>query len=415
MPPRPNMQGNGMAPNGMQPPMQNSPYGNNMPPQNNMGGGQPFGGPQPPQNNMGQNMPPSNPMGQPQQGYGQQPNGNFGNNQMQPPQNNMGMNRGPIGQPPNQMQQQPQNNMMQNRQPMGAPSPMGQQNPMGQQQMGQQPGSLNNMQQQNPNLGNGALNQNVPQSPVQTYQSPPLKSLQTASVAAWCPVAAHPTLMALGTSHLSVPAIGNDFSYQQEQNKLEFVKFEMADSSDKIASITSIATNEKFLSLSWGAKNLDPNNFPYGILAAAMADGTINMYNPAVILQSNGQEQGLIWSSTMCAEFNNTSLNPNCCVFHPSKPNVVAVAGPNCEVNIIPIDVNNPSQTEPLKTHGATKMKGEIVNLAWNNQVGGILSSAASNGVIAIWDLKSKSTAAQLQDPSHRQHITSRQLNWGWE
>ncbi|CAD7961704.1 unnamed protein product [Amoebophrya sp. A25] len=251
-----------------------------------------------------------------------------------------------------------------------------------------------------------------PQRPQQPQQppapvAPPLKTLQRSAVAAWCPSATEPSLLALGTNQSAAPSISADFTYQETPSKLEFVHFDLSQPHDQMTVIASVEFEHKFLALSWGAKDLDPNKFPYGLICAAHPDGLVNIYDPAKILGSHGTDRGLLWSSAT----ENVFMGTGVVAFHPSRPNVLAASARGCEVQIF--NITDPTRPEIHKQSGQTKMQGEIINLAWNRKVSNIISSTSSNGVIVIWDLKTRGICAQLVDPSHRQHMSN--VQWSPE
>ncbi|CAD7968388.1 unnamed protein product [Amoebophrya sp. A120] len=370
-------------------PYGNQQYGQMQPPQPQYGGPAPGAAPQynhgaapgvqpgPPQYHGG--GPPHQQMQQPQYGQPQPPmyGGGGGGHPMQPPTPSGGGYHPPqrpsAGGPP------------------GAPQQPGMQpgGPLGQHQQPQ------HAQQQQPQHQQQQISQTVPA----------LKTLQRAGViVSWCPCESQPNLIALGTSQSATPSINADFSYQETPSKLEFCTFDLTQSHDQCSVIaTCDFQNMKFLSLSWGAKDLDQGRFPYGLLCAAHPDGVLNLYDPAVIISSHGSDNGLLYSSAKVG--GNQIYYTGCAAFHPNKSNVLAAGSRNCEVQIF--NLSDPTQPEIHKQSGQTKMQGEIVDLAWNRKVPNIISSTSSNGVNVIWDLKTRGTCAEIVDPSHRQHIAN--------
>eukprot|EP00392_Amoebophrya_sp_AT5.2_P018700 g19306.t1 len=188
---------------------------------------------------------------------------------------------------------------------------------------------------------------------------------------------------------------------EETPSKLEFVTFDLSQSHDQCSVLASCDFSaQKFLSITWGAKDLDQTRFPYGLIAACHPEGVLNIYDPAVMISSHGGDKGLLWSSGTGG-----TMYTGCVAFHPNKPNVLAAGARGCEVQIF--NLSDPTAPEVHTQSGQTKMQGEIVDLAWNRKVPNIISSTSSNGVNVIWDLKTRGTCAEIIDPSHRQHVAN--------
>lgn len=250
------------------------------------------------------------------------------------------------------------------------------------------------------------VNQSPPRGQINEVQ-PPLKHISRAAALAWCPVKSERGLVALGTSHNSVPSIGADFTYQQQSSKLEFARFDLSEDGTGMETIASMEVSEKFLNMSWGGAELNPQAYPYGILCAAMTEGVVNMYDPYKAIASGQQnltmDECLIYQGR--EGFHTAMHNAGCVAFHPTKNNVFAAAGQNCQLIIVNID--DPTQPEVFHPAGTTRHQGEIMNVAWNQKVPGIVSSTATNGTTTVWDLKSKTTAINIADPAHRQQVSN--------
>lgn len=267
------------------------------------------------------------PPGAPQQGGGMHPPGGQqpqGYNHMQQPQGYGAQpNQQQQGMPPNQQHQQqrgmmahpgmaPNANMTQNTQHAGMNALNGQM------AGGHHPGSsglappghpaMNGQQQQQPQQqANGAaVPRDRPSAGQSAVHASPLKHIQRSAITAWCPSRNENQLMALGTSHLAVPQIQADFSYQETPSRLEFARFNLGSSSSGsgvvdtsgsspdlgMSIVGSLDTRQKFLNFSWGAEDFDRQAYPHGILSAAQTDGIVSLWNPHRIISSNGQDNG---------------------------------------------------------------------------------------------------------------------------
>lgn len=84
---------------------------------------------------------------------------------------------------------------------------------------------------------------------------------------------------------------------------LEILKLDFASSEQVIPDLGSCATTERFNRLSWSSNELGGEEYPYGVIAGGLVDGTVNLFNPALLLR---------WSSSLCDWFRSKSSH----VFH---------------------------------------------------------------------------------------------------
>ncbi|CAK0805672.1 unnamed protein product, partial [Prorocentrum cordatum] len=222
----------------------------------------------------------------------------------------------------------------------------------------------------------------------------PLKQCPRTAKVAWCPTPASPSLLALGSSANSAAgSFGNDGG---EGATLDFVSFDPAKPGNQMEVIASVKPERglKFASMSWG--KVSREGFPNGVLAGGLQEGVVSLWNPYAILKSKGADPGLVYSGKI------HSGTVNCVEFNPFKPNLMATAGADSEVNIL--DISNIQQPELYKPSANNKHAGsEVLCCAWNRGVPHILCSSSNTGATVVWDLRKKAEVLTFQDPGGRQ------------
>lgn len=229
----------------------------------------------------------------------------------------------------------------------------------------------------------------------------PLKQIPRTAAVAWCSSEAAPTLLALGTS--STNAAATFAGGAGADPVLELVSYNTTRPGTDMEVVASFRTEgaRRFSSLSWGSLGADTGACPYGVLAAGMHDGVVNLYNPSAILKSQGADTGLIHSRPV------HQGNITCVEFHPTKPSLIATCGVDSEVNIISLE--NPAQPDVLKpSTTVSKHAGtEVLCCSWNRTVAHILASCSNAGTTVLWDLKAKKEVISFKDPANRQRCSA--------
>jgi len=98
------------------------------------------------------------------------------------------------------------------------------------------------------------------------------------STVAWCGSAEHASLLAAGTV---AGAYSESFDTTAH---LEIFSLVLGSSSSEMPCLGSIQTSERFHRLAWGTMGVADGSRPYGILAGGMVDGTIKIFNPALMI-----------------------------------------------------------------------------------------------------------------------------------
>lgn len=126
-------------------------------------------------------------------------------------------------------------------------------------------------------------------------------------------------------------------------------------------------------------------SFPMGLIAGGMADGTINVWNPAKL--SSGDEEGLLASLEQhTGAIPGLHFNP-----HKESSHLLASGGSDGEVYVTSLEnPHAPSVFVPAPPPTNAKHTADVTQVAWNSQVVHILASAAQNGGCYVWDLRQK-------------------------
>lgn len=104
-----------------------------------------------------------------------------------------------------------------------------------------------------------------------------LKQLKRNAVVAWSPSAAHPNYLALGTAAGTVGDFGTN-------TEVEIASLTTADAQDIFMPILgSVEAPEKLHALKWGA-GVAGGPFEHGIIAGALANGSVSIWNPSVMM-----------------------------------------------------------------------------------------------------------------------------------
>lgn len=156
--------------------------------------------------------------------------------------------------------------------------------------------------------------------------------------------------------------------------------------------IGKVKTSARFASIGWtpGSGALS-SRYRMGLIAGGMIDGTVNVWNPSLILSA--PEKSLVTSIQKHSGGAVKALE-----FSTLQPNLMASGGSDGQVLITSFD-NPSSPTTSLP--GTEPSKGaEVTQLAWNTQVAHIIASAAGDGAATIWDLNAKKPWCRLQAES---------------
>lgn len=146
----------------------------------------------------------------------------------------------------------------------------------------------------------------------------------------------------------------------------------------------SVKTEARFSSVSWSPETLG-GKYPLGILAGGMENGVINIWNPKAIMEN---QPSIIRTIKGHANGPVKALQ-----FNPLKLSQLATGGCDGKVLIVNLDTSD----EAFMPCDTTQQHAQITAVAWNSQVSHIVASAAADGTVAVWDLKSKKEWCELR------------------
>ncbi|CAM9628396.1 unnamed protein product, partial [Phaeothamnion confervicola] len=151
----------------------------------------------------------------------------------------------------------------------------------------------------------------------------------------------------------------------------------------------------RFATLAWSEMATKQAEYPYGLIAGGMGDGTVNVWDPAKLVASHPQPQVASVHRHQGA-VNGLQFNP-----HKSSSHLLASGGSDNEVFIMALDrPEAPTVFVPAPPPNTSRHSAEVTKVAWNTQVSHILATAAANGSCIVWDLRQKKPWCELRDSS---------------
>lgn len=160
----------------------------------------------------------------------------------------------------------------------------------------------------------------------------------------------------------------------------------------------SVKTESRFSSVSWSPATLG-DLYPMGILAGGMENGVVHIWNPENILLD---KPSLITSFEAHASGPVKALK-----FNPLNPTQLASGGSDGKVLIVDLKEHD-NIFMPCE---GSQQHAQITALAWNTQVSHIVASAAADGTVAVWDLKSKKAWCELRCETAGQAVADVEWN----
>lgn len=125
--------------------------------------------------------------------------------------------------------------------------------------------------------------------------------------------------------------------------------------------------------------------YPYGLIATGMIDGTINVWDPARMAAD--QSEPLIAAVEQhTGAIHGLQFNP-----HRDSSHLLASGGSDGEIYVMALDrPETPNVFIPAPPPNNAKHTADVTKVAWNTQVAHILASASQNGSCIVWDLRQK-------------------------
>lgn len=154
----------------------------------------------------------------------------------------------------------------------------------------------------------------------------------------------------------------------------------------------SVKTQSRFSSLGWTPGDLG-GRFSAGMLAGGMENGTVHVWNPSAVMRNE---------ESLFASFSQHASGPvKALQFNKLNPTQLATGGSDGKVLIA-----NLEQPDSVFTPSdAGQQRAQITSLSWNTQVGHIVASAAADGTVAVWDLKSRKAWCELRGETAGQAV----------
>ncbi|KAE9308391.1 Protein transport protein SEC31 B [Phytophthora fragariae] len=222
-----------------------------------------------------------------------------------------------------------------------------------------------------------------------------LKEIQANAAVAWSPVKRRAELLALGSKG------DGGVGFENNGGEFKLVAMDLSDPSRGMVTLGSVKTASRFTSLAWRDVPRHHDTCPYGIIAGGMADGSVSLWNPALMLDREpgtdapaSCEIGRITRHK--GAVNALQFNP-----HEDSAHLLASGGSDGEVYIMSLEkLASPGVFTPGGPTTPQAQVNEITSVAWNTQVNYILATGSQNGTVVVWDLKQKKPWCELRDPA---------------
>jgi len=206
---------------------------------------------------------------------------------------------------------------------------------------------------------------------------------------AWSPVPDQGNLVALGTRDGGGGGF-DDYGGELEIHKLDFG---VGDTRTKV--MGTVRTNGRFTALAWSALYNKRAEFPLGVVAGGLADGTVAIWDPAKLVANHPQPR-IAAVQRHTGPVNGLHFNPSATSSH-----LLASGGADNEVFVYALDrPDTPNVFIPAPAPNTAKHTAEVCKVAWNPQVPHILASCSGNGSTIVWDLRQKKPYCELRDPA---------------
>ena len=199
------------------------------------------------------------------------------------------------------------------------------------------------------------------------------------AVVAWSPVQDHPALMALGSKE------GSGTGFDDVGGDLSLYPLDFSKTGDTAChAVGSVKVSARFQSLAWSHLPAHAAAFPYGLIAGGMENGTVNIWDPAKILENDGVSQAQI------GRVQRHTGGVRALQFNPHKDNshLLASGGTDHEVFIMALERPDAPTIFSPGDAKAAKHTAEVTCVSWNSQVSHILASGDQSGNTIIWDIK---------------------------
>jgi len=135
-------------------------------------------------------------------------------------------------------------------------------------------------------------------------------------------------------------------------------------------------------------------NYPSGIIAGGMADGTLNVWDANRIMHGDGTDPLIV-----SAEGHHTGA-VNGLQFNPHKGWEHSLASGGNDGDVLVMSLERPDAPQTYTTSDTQKHQGEVTKVAWNTGTHYILASSDNRGSTCIWDMKQRKMWCEIKDPA---------------
>ncbi len=158
--------------------------------------------------------------------------------------------------------------------------------------------------------------------------------------------------------------------------------------------IRSSYYSARFSSLAWSKMTVQSANFPSGIIAGGMADGTLNVWDAERIINNDGTDPLLV-----SAEGHHTG-SVRGLQFNPHRGWEHSLASGGSDGDVLVMSLERPETPQTYTTSDTQKHQGEVTKVAWNTGTHYILASSDNRGSTCVWDMKQRKLWCEIKDPS---------------
>ncbi|CAM9408176.1 unnamed protein product, partial [Discosporangium mesarthrocarpum] len=132
----------------------------------------------------------------------------------------------------------------------------------------------------------------------------------------------------------------------------------------------------RFATLAWSEMATKQAEYPHGLIAGGMGDGTVNVWDPARLAAQHPQPQVRGKGGDETADVSSVQRHTGAVTglhFNPhrSSSHLLASGGADSEVYIIALDrPDTPNVFVPGPAPNTAKHTAEVTKVVWNSQVG---------------------------------------------
>ncbi|KAK8789941.1 hypothetical protein WA158_006721 [Blastocystis sp. Blastoise] len=203
---------------------------------------------------------------------------------------------------------------------------------------------------------------------------------------AWCPMDTHKTIVAIASKEGSISG------FDDNKGTLQVYDFDI-NHTDGPKLLASLDLENRVTSLCWGKTLIAETPYPYGILAASFANGSIALWEFVMNEESIEIKPITTIQITQCPV--------KCLCFNPHVwCKQMACGSQDGTLTLVDLfDMENPILSTFTSQTGT--IPAEITKVCWNTKVSHILSCCQINGHITLWDIRQKTPWCELCDPNN--------------